>query len=254
MTAVLTSPNTKRLTTLRIRSVSDYNYEEDEVEEVLHAFALAKGDRHFEELDIGENQWNAAGVKGLKDSPALDSLRILSVDFNRDDTQLGKLLAEAKWFDGVHILSLNETTLGLVKKVLGRAPKSLHTLKVKSGFPRSDLKGVVTALASEPLKTLQSLDLRGSTIDDSALKKLGTTKLPALIELKLGANTDSVYSDEENSYSDDAAEAFVASPLGKQLRSVVVNVEGFDRLPSPDDDGSGGGGDDDDDDDFDDDE
>lgn len=244
MTAILTSPNTKRLTTLRVRSVSDYNYETDEVDDMLHTFGDAKGDRQFEELDIGENEWSAPGVKGLKDCPALASLKILSVDFNRDDTQLGKVLAEAKWFDEVHILSMEETTLGVVKKVLGRAPKSLHTLKVKSGFPRSDLKGVVTALSSDPSKTLQSIDLRGSTIEDAALKKLGTVKLPALIELQLGANTDSSYSDEDNAFSDDAAKAFLESPLGKQLRSVTIGVEGLDRLPA--DDGSSGGGDDDD--------
>jgi uncharacterized protein (TIGR02996 family) len=254
LTAVLTSPNTKRLTTLRIRSISDYNFETDEVDEALHTFALAKGDRHFEELDIGENEWSSEAVKGLSNSPALSSLRILSVDFNRDDTQLGKVLADAKWLDGVHILSLNETTLGVVKKVLGRAPKSLHTLKLESGFPRSDLDGIVTALAAAPLKSLQSLDLCGTTINDAALKKLGTVKLPALIELKLGANTDSVYSDEDNAYSDDAAKAFLESPLGKQLRSVVVNVEGLDRLPPPGAGGGSGDDDDDDDDDYDDDE
>lgn len=244
MTAILTSPNTKRLTTLRVRSVSDYNYETDEVDDMLHTFGDAKGDRKFEELDIGENEWSTAGVKGLKDCPALASLKILSVDFNRDDTQLGKVLADAKWFDEVHILSMEETTLGVVKKVLGRAPKSLHTLKVKSGFPRSDLTGIVNTLSTNPSKTLQSIDLRGSTIEDAALKKLGTVKLPALIELQLGANTDSSYSDEDNSFSDDAAKAFLESPLGKQLRSVTLGVEGLDRLPA--DDGSSGGGDDDD--------
>ncbi len=232
LTAVLTSKNTKRITSLKIRSVSDYDFENDDRPDVLRAFAHAKGDRSFEELDIGENELTPAGVKGLVASPALAKLRVLSIDFNQSDNHLTKLL-DAKWFDGVHVLSLNETTLPVVKKVLGNASKSLHTLSMRSSFPRSNLKGIVAAITAEPSKTLQSIDLFGCNIDDGALKKLGALKLPALLELRLGANSETGYGDEENPYSNDAAETFVASPLGKQLRSVVVGVEKLDRLPKP---------------------
>ena len=89
----------------------------------------------------------------------------------------------------------------------------------------------------------------------AALKKLGAAKtLPSLIALRLGANAESGYSDEENPYSDDAAKAFLESPLGKQLRSVVVGIEGLDRLPPPERVTLGGGDDDDGDGDDDDDE
>ncbi len=230
LTALLTSKNTKRLTSLRIRSVSDYDLENDERPDVLQAFAHAKGDRSFEELDIGENELTSAGVKGLTKCPALEKLRIFSFDFSGDN-QLAKLVDDAKWLDGVHILSLTDTTLPVVKKVLGRAPEALHTLKLSSAFPRSDLKGIVAALVAAPPKALQSLDLFGCTVDDAALKKLGTIKLPALIELRLGANNETGYGDDENPYSDDTAKAFVESALGKQLRSVVVGIEALDRLP-----------------------
>jgi uncharacterized protein (TIGR02996 family) len=256
LTALLASPNTKRLKSLRIRSVSDYDFENDERPDVLQAFAHAKADRQLDELDIGENELTSDAVKPLIASPALAKLRIFAFDFHQSYSgadQLGKLL-DAPWLDEVHILSLTETTLPMVKKVLNRAPKSLHTLRLTSSFPRSDLKGIVTALTGAPAQeALQSLDLFGCNIDDAALKKLGAAKtLPSLIELRLGANPESGYGDEENPYSDDAARAFLDSPLGKQLRSVVVGIAKLDRLPPPDrvtlDDDDDGDGDDDDDD------
>jgi uncharacterized protein (TIGR02996 family) len=252
LTALLTSANTKRITSLQIRSVSDWDFENGDRPDVLQAFKHAKGDRHFEELDIGENELSSAGVKGLIDSPVLAKLRIFAFDFSGDE-QLAKLL-DATWLDEVHILSLTDSILPVAKKVLKRAPKSLHTLKLASMFPRSDLEGFVSALAAAPLKTLQSLDLYGCKVGDADLKKLGTAKLPALIELRLGANPESGYGEEENPYSDEAAKAFLQSPLGKQLRSVVVGVEGLDRLPDPNDATLDDDDDDEDDDDDDDDE
>ena len=251
LTAILASPNTKRLTSLRIRSVSDYDFENDERPDVLPAFKHAKPDRRFEELDIGENELSAAGVRALAGSPVLENLRIFSSDFSHADDQLARLL-DASWLDAVHILSLNETTLPVVKKVLSRGLQSLHTLSLVSSFPRSDLKGIVTALAAAPEQpALQSLDLLGCNIEDAALERLGkVTTLPALIALRLGANPASGYSDDESSYSDEAARAFVESPLGQQLRSVAVGVEGLDRLPPAAESGT----DDDDGDEYDDDE
>ena len=254
LTAILTSKNTKRLTSLRVRSVSDYDFENDERPDVLVAFKHAKGDRALEELDIGENELSAGAVDALKSSPVLDKLRMFAFDFSHADEQLVRLL-DAKWLDAVHVLSINETTLPVVKKVLARKPKSLHTLSATSSFPRSDLKGVAAALAASELESLQALDLFGCNLDDASLKKLGTVKtLPSLIALRIGANSASGYNEDENSYSDDAAKAFLDSPLGKQLRSVGVGVDGLDRLPPPervtldDDDDDAGHGDDDDDD------
>jgi hypothetical protein len=255
LTAILASKNTKRLTSLRIRSISDYDFENDGRPDVLTAFQHAKGDRHFEELDIGENELTSEAVAGLTSSPALQKLRSFSFDFHRPygPDRLGNLLDDVPWLDEVHVLSMTETTLPMVKKVLNRAPKSLHTLSLTSSFPRSDLKGIATALAGAPeQKALQSIDLLGCNLDDAALKKLGTvTTLPALIALRLGANGVSGYSDEENPYSDDAAKAFLESPLGKQLRSVTLGIEKLDRLPPPDrvtlnDDDDGDDDDDDD--------
>ncbi len=231
LTAILASKNTKRLTSLRIRSVSDYDYENETRPDVLAAFAHARGDRALEELDIGENELTSGAVDELMRSPMLEKLRIFSFDFSHSDNQLTRLL-DAKWLDAVHVLSLNETTLPVVKKVLSREPKSLHTLSVTSSFPRSDLDGVVNALTATAQKPLQSIDLFGCNIDDAALKRLGAAKtLPSLIALRLGANLESGYGDKESPYSDDAAKAFLASPLGAQLRSVVVGVAGLDRLP-----------------------
>ena len=234
LTTILVSKNTKRLKTLRIRSVGDYDMENDERPDVLSAFKNAKGDRSLEELDIGENELTAGAVAALTSSPILEKLRMFSFDFSPNDGQLAKLLDGAKWLDAVHILSLNETTLPVVKKVLDREPASLHTLSLTSGFPRSDLKGVVNALAASTQKSLQSIDLLGCTIDDAALKKLGTIKtLPSLIALRIGPNAESGYNDEESPFSEDAAAAFVASPLGVQLRSVAVGIAKLDRLPPP---------------------
>ncbi|HEU0029170.1 MAG TPA: hypothetical protein VFQ53_00970 [Kofleriaceae bacterium] len=258
LTAILASPNTKRLKALRIRSISDYDFENDERPDVLPAFRHAKADRQLEELDIGENELSSAGVAALMSSPMLEKLRMFAFDFSHADNELARLLDGAKWLDAVHIMSLQETTLPVVKKLLNRTPASLHTLSLKSSFPRSDLKGIVAALAGAPVqKALQSLDLLGCDIDDAALKKLGSvTTLPSLIELRVGANPETGYSDDENGYSDDTAKAFLASALGTQLRSAVVGVDALDRLPPPDrvkredsEDGS-----DDDDDDYDDDD
>ena len=233
LTAILTSENTKRLTSLRIRSVSDYDFENDERPDVLAAFEHAKSDRHLEELDIGENELTSDAVDELKDSPVLEKLRMFSFDFDQS-IQLGKLL-DAPWLDAVHVLSLNETELPMVQKVLNRTLSSLHTLSLISSFPRSELEGVANTLAGAPAqKALQSIDLLGCKIDDAALKRLGATRtMPSLIALRLGANPESGYSDEENPYSPDAARAFLESPLGRQLRSVVVGVEQLDRLPPP---------------------
>jgi uncharacterized protein (TIGR02996 family) len=232
LTTILASKNTKRLTSLRIRSVSDYDYENDGRPDVLSAFENAKtADRHFEELDIGENELTAEAVRALSATPVLEKLRIFAFDFSQDDGQLAKLL-DAKWLDGVNVLSLNETTLPVVKKVLSRAPKSLHTLSVTSSFPRSNLKGVVNAFAAAPENALQSLDLLGCAIDDDALEKLGTvTTMPSLIALRIGANPSSGYSARKNPYSEDAARAFLESPLGTQLRSASVRIPALDRLP-----------------------
>jgi uncharacterized protein (TIGR02996 family) len=250
LTAILVSKNTKRLTTLRIRSVGDYDMENDNRPDVLSAFANAKGDRALEELDIGESELTAGAVAALTSSPVLEKLRIFSLDFSLNDNQLARLLDGAKWLDAVHILSLNETTLPVVKNVLGRQSASLHTLSLTSGFPRSDLKGVVTALAASTQSSLQSIDLFGCNIDDAALKKLGTIKtLPSLIALRIGANPESEYSDGESPFSEDTAAAFVASPLGKQLRSVAVGIASLDRLPPPQHASQNDGDDDDDDDD-----
>jgi len=249
LTAILTSKTTKRLKTLRIRSVSDFDFDEgDDRPDVLVAFKHAKGDRSFDELDIGENELSAGAATSLKTSPVLDKLKIFTCDFNSSDGDLAKLLDGAKWLDEVHILSLAETTLPVVKKVLARSPKALHTLNLSSSFPRSDLKGVATALAGAEMEALQSLDLHGCDVDDAGLKKLGgaTKALPALLALRLGPNPDSSYSDDESPFSEDAAKAFVASPLGKQLKSVVVGIEALDRLPPPGIAGSDGDGDDDD--------
>ncbi len=238
LAAILTSANTKRLTTLKLRSVSDYDFENDERPDVLQAFEHAKGDRSFEELHIGENEFTPKAGKALKASPVLDKLRILNIDFHNawGSDPLPKLLDEAKWLDEVHVLSMTDSNLPVVKKLLGRAPKSLHTLKLASAFPRSNLEGLVAAIAAEsPQKALQSLDLLGCELDDSALKKLGTLKkqLPALVELRLGVNNLHGYGDDENPFGDDAAEELLASPLGKQLRSITFGIEKLDRLPPP---------------------
>jgi uncharacterized protein (TIGR02996 family) len=237
LTTILASKNTKRLTSLRIRSVSDFDMENDyERPDVLTAFQHAKvADRHFEELDIGENELTSDAVKAIKASPVLDKLRIFSFDFSHADEELARLF-DAKWLDAVHVMSVNETTLPVVKKILSRAPESLHTLSLTSSFPRSNLSGIVTALAGAPAqKALQSLDLFGCEIEDDDLEKLGEVRtLPSLIELRLGANPATGYGEEENPYSEEAAKSFLESPLGQQLRSVTVGVEGLDRLAPPD--------------------
>jgi len=249
LTAILVSKQTKRLTTLRIRSVSDFDMENEVRPDVLSAFAHAKGDRALEELDIGENELTKGAVTALTSSPILEKLRIFSFDFSASDSQLARLVDGAKWLDAVHILSLKETTLPVVKKVLDRELSALHTLSLASSFPRSDLKGVVTALAASTQKSLQSIDLFGCNIDDAGIKKLGAVKtLPSLIALRIGPNPESGYSDGDSPFSEDAAKDFVASPLGTQLRSVAVGIASLDRLPPPQQ------ADDDDDDDDDDDE
>jgi len=238
LAAVFTSKNTKRLTSLRIRSVSDFDYENDERPDVLGAFAHAKADRRLEELDLGENNLTAEAVSELARSSALEQLRVLSFDFYQpgdDGEQLSKLF-EAPWLDAVHVLSLNDGSLPAVDKVLKRAPASLHTLSVVSGFPWSELKGIVNTLSKAPSQSaLRSLDLRGCNIDDKALARLGAvTTLPSLIALQLGKNRD-VYNDEEEetSFSAEGAVAFMQSVLGRRLRSIVVGIEGLDRLPPP---------------------
>jgi uncharacterized protein (TIGR02996 family) len=253
LTAILASKNTKRLAALRIRSISDYDMENDERPDVLAAFKNTKADRALEELDIGENELTNRSVDALKGTPVLDKLRVLAFDFSRSDSQLVKLL-DAKWLDAVHVLSLNETTLPVVKKVLSRALESLHTLSLTSSFPRSDLKGIVTALAGAPVqKALQSIDMFGCQVDDAALKRLGSVKtLPAVIAIRVGANSSSGYGDEDNPYSSAAARAFLDAPLGRQLQSVTLGIAELDRLPVAGTHGGDGDGDDDDDEDDDD--
>lgn len=257
LTAILTHKNTKAIKSLKIRSVSDYDMETYERPDVLIAFKNAKGDRSFEELDIGENELTSGAAKEIKGSPVLSKLKRFAFDFSGDE-QLAKVM-EASWVNSVCIMSLTDTVLPVVKKVLAQESKSLHTLDLTSCFPRSALTGVVNAIATGPVqKSLLSLDLYGCNLDDAAVKKLGSVKtLPALIELRFGANPETGYGDEENEYGDDVAKAFLDSALGKQLRSATVGVEALDRLP-PDGHVSAGGGDggddDDDEDEYDDDD
>jgi uncharacterized protein (TIGR02996 family) len=238
--AILASKNTRRLKALRIRSVSDFDFENESRPDVLNGFQHSQKDRRLEELDIGENELTAEAVFELARSPALAELRMFSFDFHQPgffgggQDHLPKLL-DAPWLDAVHVLSMRETSLPAVKKVLARAPASLHTISLASGFVWSNLQGIDRTLAEAPAqKALRSLDLRGCDVDDDALERLGAvTTLPSLVELRLGPNTDAYFDEQEPAFSEEAAEAFLLSALGQQLRSVVFGMDGIDRLPPP---------------------
>jgi uncharacterized protein (TIGR02996 family) len=236
--AVLASKHTKKLTSLRIRSVSDFDWDNESRPDVLNAFHHAQPDRQLVELDIGENELTPEAVHELIGSPALAQLRVLSLDFFQpsfgEEDVLRKLL-EAPWLDAVHILSMNEATLPTVKKLLGRAPASLHTLSLVSGFPWSELQGIVDALARAPTQeALMALDLRGCNLDDGALARLGdTVTLPSLLALSLGPNLGAYYAEPTATFTPEAARSFLESTLGRQLKSVVVGLDALDRLPPP---------------------
>lgn len=233
LAALLSSPHNGKLRSLSLRSVSDYDWEEDDRPDVLAGFSAAREGLMLSALDIGENQLSPDSAGAIRDCPALAKLEALAVPMFREyESDALQTILFAPWMDSVRELVLDDNGLDVLQIVINRRPKHLLRLSAVSQFPWSEMNGLVDAIAEGPaLASLQSLDLKGCAVQDDALEKLGgVDTLPALLELRLGESEWH----EATHYTDAGVKAFLDTPLGKRLRSFVADLgPTYDRLPRP---------------------
>jgi len=234
LAAVLGSPHNTSMRSLTLRSVSDYDWEEDERPDVLEAFDQARQGLSLRMLDIGENQLSGDSAGALRDCAALAELECLHAPMFRDyESDHLQTILFAPWMDSVRELVLDDNGLETLQQVITRSPKRLLRMSAVSQFPWSEMAGVVDSIAEGPtLPSLQSLNLRGCNIPDDALAKLGgVDTLPALLELVLGESDWH----EQTHYTDDGVAKFLQTPLGQRLQSISTDLgPAYDRLPHRD--------------------
>lgn len=227
--AIVSSKLLVGLKTLRIRGVSDWDYDNDGRPEVLPALAHAIDGLQLDELEIAECDLDQALAEALASARALAQLKVLSFDYINWNAGLSQLVS-ASWFDSLRIFSASDFgDLAFIETLKARAPKLLHTLRLGSTHYWSRTEAVGNALAGgAAFPSLLSLELTDVGNDDQTLAALEhIDTLPRLIELRMSS------ADEEEAFSESALASFVASPLGKRLVSFEVGVEQFDRLPRP---------------------
>ncbi|MCA9609884.1 MAG: TIGR02996 domain-containing protein [Myxococcales bacterium] len=235
---LLGSGKLAKLETLRVRSLCDYVWDEDEDyddmpgrPDTLAAFADMSGGVALRELDLGENELSDTTVRTLSESPALASLEVLRMDYPGPGYEA---LLQAPWLDSVRILSATDGS-GLFAALVRRAPARLHTLDLSSRYYWSQNAAFLEPLeACAPLEALRSLDLSATGLGDAALRVLAeTTALPSLLALYVDEAQEE-WRRRDQTFSLAAASELADSPLGARLRSLEIGLAGFDRLRRPD--------------------
>lgn len=225
---LLASPLIGKLKTLRLKSMSDWNWETDERPEVLQALSTANPDLKLEVLDIGESELSEELTNILVDAPALSELEELRMDYCQLGNSLKRLL-EASWLDTLRVLSGNNNGTRFLTAVFDRQPARLHTLHVSNTYYHSRLEGLSGGLyLAKPLSSLLVLDLGAGEIDATEAATLGDIKsVPNLVQLTLCDE----YRDE--TIAEEGIEAFMQSELGKRLVSIDLGDEAPSKLPPP---------------------
>ncbi len=210
---LLGSPSTARLRRLRIRRVSDAQWDMDDSLE-----ALGFGPRgQLDELDVGDNDLNQSSARALAEGSAMQSLKVLRMD--RVRSKSFDVLSSARWMHEVLVLHADAKAL---PSVLARAPRKLHTLIVDA-LPED---GVIAALSTRPLPGLKVLDMSRASLDDAGLRQLGTLDIfPGLVELRLRI--------DRPRFTEVGALQLASSPLGQQLISLTTGFAAADRLSQP---------------------
>lgn len=215
LTALLSSAHAGSITELRIRDISDGDWEFDDS---LTAFRHGPAGT-LETLDIGDNDLNLEAAEILRKNPALSELRELNIQGLRAKN-LSSLL-EADWFDEVRVLHCSWDVLGAVFE---RQPRALHTLVVGPAPGRAN---IAPQLAKSPaLPQIRRLDLRAARLTGEALTQLGkTSAMPGLEDLHLLGSS--------RAFSERDANHFARSSLGSQLRGLTTGYSSVDRCPAP---------------------
>jgi hypothetical protein len=226
---LLTTPHLSKLKELRLSSIADWDMEDgDGKPDVLGAFANATT-MQLDVLDVGETDV-MAGAEALANSPALAELKILHMNRAQVDDQLDVLLG-ATWFDELRVLSSSDG-FGLLRPILERAPKKLHTLELPSKYYWSRPESLTEALAGvAPNPNVLKLDLGASGFEQEELEAMGEiTTFPNLLVLRI---FEAEYDDDEPDFSEEDVAAFASSTFGAGLKSLTVGYDAVDRLPMP---------------------
>ncbi|MEZ4240693.1 MAG: TIGR02996 domain-containing protein [Myxococcota bacterium] len=228
LSALLSSPHVVNVKTLSLRGTADYDYETDGGRpDVLVAFSRAAPGLALDEVDLSECECTKVSTPILVGSSALSSLKILHYDYTNGGPW--KALLAAPWAPGLHVLSANDCGDDGIKAIMAAQLPELHTLSMSSHYGWSQPSKFGKQLAKVEQRALVSLTMQDANPEDDDLKAIGKAKtLPALRSLDLRAEE---WGDME--VSEEATEAFVASPVGAQLQSLMLGIEGVDRAPEP---------------------
>lgn len=226
--ALLRSPHLAGLQHLGMRGASDWDWDTEGRADVLASLAHAHEDLALTSLDIGDCDLTAAGAQALAESPALLSLRTLSMDRISGASPRFDQLAGATFFQTLRRLEVIDISAGdsFWEQIFATGAPELHTLSMCGRYRWSRQSGLVAALSKGPvLPGLRRLDLHDGTRDVSWIEAVGTLEtVPALEILEIGVDVD-----------EQTAQAFLSTPLGARLTSVSVGSgeTWAERLPDP---------------------
>ncbi|MBX2799019.1 MAG: TIGR02996 domain-containing protein [Myxococcales bacterium] len=233
LAALLASPHLADLQHLAISGTADWDWETDLRPDVMAAFRHASKELSLSSLELGELELTVANVAALADGGAADALRTLVIDRQFEEQPLNAL-ARLPFVSTLRRLEvLNVAQDGFFGELLAQPLPELHSLITFSAFHWSRQPALVGLLSRAPgLPTLRRLGLSDDALlSDEVVEQLGRIDtMPALEELWLASGA---LWNNGNTMSEEAAGAFLVSPLGRRLTSVQLPVDGLDRLPAP---------------------
>jgi uncharacterized protein (TIGR02996 family) len=174
----------------------------------MQEFAAAPAELQLDVLDLGDNLLRDVGVSDLALAPCLRELKVLELDRCEFRLSGARWLVNSPFVDTLRRLNVNFNSFGPegLYRLLEKKPPHLHTLLMA----HNDLgdEGAAHLAESRASDTLQELELGRNGLGDQAAKWLAKSKrLRNLLVLRLQGNL----------IGNPAAEALVDSPLGKRL-------------------------------------
>jgi len=189
--------------------------------QAMAQFASALPGLKLETLDLGENVLKDVGAEYVATASCLRELMTLRLDRCEISLAGARLLAKkASFLGGLRRLDIGHNhfrPLGLAA-LLERAPKSLHTLRMRDN---DIFDGGAELLAGSPASdALLEVDLSQNGLGPAAAQALGeSAHLRGLLILRLA----------DNPIGESAATALAASPLGHRL--AVLELENLPPVP-----------------------
>lgn len=235
LAALLSSPFVNNLERLRIRAISDWDWESGVRPDVLTAFVQANPDLALRELELAEVELTGAGARALAESPALRHLATFRIDYVNGEPDALAHLAAAPWMRKLRRLRLSDvpTRGAWFDDLIRQGLPEVADLALVSHFGWSEHPSLVATLLEADLPNVRALQVLDRGAEADGWESLGEAEnLPALEALKLSDERDLYYfrTDIDN---DEAARRFLDSPLGKRCTSVTFRETAVAKLPPP---------------------